>query len=877
LASLNTIRDAVQGSLRGEQASPRWLIAAGLLAVGLAVAFFFVPHLLDPRFRVSWDGSFYLSEARYLYDGQGYLAEPEVTQLGRPPGFVALLATAFVVGGPSVEAAMWVVRLAGLAAAVAIAGMSYRMFGAGVALLVVAWAVTNEFFAEYFARILLLDMTQVALSLAFVWLVFEAARHGSLRTYALTGVAFAAAFWVKESVLLILPLPVIAVLINPSWHTWRHARGLVAYGLTVGLLILPWFLFVFLKSGTLYRADSAARPDLLPLLAAVLTAGGLAGFWMWRRRRAWVTRLATATAAPGTRALLGWGAALLLVGLTTIAAGIPGPEDISRHFTERVGEIDLRPLGYLGPFTWAVMPLGWLFAFRGAVRCNPADVVLVAALLVSLSVIAFVADRNLAPRNYLLVLMLTHVVLGRVVVSLALWAWDTLRDRGEPRLAGFADVAVGILLGLSFWLPAQVAAGNLVFAGYTPVHGHQSQLEQATLVAQWTQENVPPGERIHVLASPGGAVLRFTLGETYQAPWVRMEWVQQEDLEAGLKERLPGKDTNGRPYSGLSGVVFINVNPSPFVGDRETERPELRVVQVPDLVTGDTPQRLVWIRAGAARVFPEVMLEFLLNTGLATELLDSQSGARVLQLAEPALPNVLLINEQALDELDGTEDGTVRLSPGLKEALHGWQVIVLAADNTILPPARPFCDDLRTAVAGIECWDGLLEYPVATGRNVAPLSLAVTPETADVQPEQSTSLTAVYHDSNGAADLQRVYLMINHEWDTHGACYVQYNQQEGQLYIYNDGWIPAGEPGEGSLVQTPTCTLNPSDTSVTAAGNQLRVQFHVHFASDFAGPYPVWLGAEDANGQWSRRTEAGEIFVGPNNLSEGSNGHVAQP
>ncbi|MGA3026756.1 MAG: glycoside hydrolase family 44 protein [Bryobacteraceae bacterium] len=152
------------------------------------------------------------------------------------------------------------------------------------------------------------------------------------------------------------------------------------------------------------------------------------------------------------------------------------------------------------------------------------------------------------------------------------------------------------------------------------------------------------------------------------------------------------------------------------------------------------------------------------------------------------------------------------------------------------------------------------------------------PAIVSLTPGSGTGLpavfSAVYSDPNGAADLNKVLLLVNTSVNEASACYVYYYPQGNQLYLRNDAgtaWLmPALTPGGGGTLANSQCTLNASTSAVSVSGNTLTLKASVTFTSVVVGPRNVYLYASGLSGQnsgwvekgtWTAATSAGPPVI----------------
>ena len=139
---------------------------------------------------------------------------------------------------------------------------------------------------------------------------------------------------------------------------------------------------------------------------------------------------------------------------------------------------------------------------------------------------------------------------------------------------------------------------------------------------------------------------------------------------------------------------------------------------------------------------------------------------------------------------------------------------------------------------------------------------------------------ATYSDSNGASDLQAVYLDFGSVGDAAHDCKVGFAQAVNALYLFNDANNGALGPitlGSGGSLSNSQCTLFGGNTAATPSGNTLTVPFTIQFLAGYGGLKNVFgvaqsytgvissNGAFTTLGTWTPRASTpGVVSVTPN-------------
>jgi hypothetical protein len=168
----------------------------------------------------------------------------------------------------------------------------------------------------------------------------------------------------------------------------------------------------------------------------------------------------------------------------------------------------------------------------------------------------------------------------------------------------------------------------------------------------------------------------------------------------------------------------------------------------------------------------------------------------------------------------------------------------IAAKNQYLQ-AYDVANHVNSAWSQVGTWT----LPVPT-----PINVSVTPNAGTAT---SQIFSAVYSDPAGASRIGDARLLIGGVLNFPHACGVRYVQATNQLFLMNDVgtvWLGPITPGSAGTLSNTQCVLNGATSSVTAAGNNLTVNFSVNFLA-FAGSKNLYMQAFDTankvNSAWS--------------------------
>ena len=508
-----------------------------LAAVPL-VAVLSVPTLLwfgDQSWAVlGKDAPRYLFAASELVSGGGLdsLAGAANYNGGHGPVFPALIGSLILPLGRDTEALIWAMRLTALLNPLLAYFLAKRLSGPPAGLLAAA-LLTLFGFNVRSAFVLNIDALLLTFTLLALLALLAAVRRGgsSPALASLSGLLLGAAVLTKETAISNIPLALLAVLLL-GWPL----RAALWHYLGVALACLPWWAWRWSATGEVYLVDRLPPSLQIPVLAAAAIFAGLAiaayasgvadRFLAGGRRRRWAGRFVT----------VAWA-----VPLTALTLATTGPA-LSEASPQTVGPYlagVLAPTPFVAPVL--VVTVGytvWRATYGGG-----AWRLLALALLFQVPVCLFVVVQGWDPRQFLVAQALLFCAFGALVVDAGVAAW---RGRGLPvRLAGAGGAALLVVLVLA--ASAQRVQGLLPEDPARALSREHAVAPQASGMVDWTDENVPEGERILVNAAQGNYLAylddgrhEWTFLKLDQEPCVSKPNIQMScDPDEGALSEIP--------------------------------------------------------------------------------------------------------------------------------------------------------------------------------------------------------------------------------------------------------------------------------------------------------------------------------------------------
>jgi len=573
-------------------------------AVVPLVAALAVPTLLwfgdHPWEVLGKDAPRYLFAASELVSGGGLdsLAGASNYNGGHGPVFPALIGSLILLLGRDTEGLIWAMRLTALLNPPLAYLLARRLSGPPAGLLAAA-LLTLFGFNVRSTFVLNIDVLLLTFTLLALLALLAAVQRGgsSPALSLLSGLLLGASVLTKETAVANLPLALLAVLLL-GWSL----RSALWHYLGVALACLPWWTWRWSATGDVYLVDRLPPPLQTPVMVACAIFLGLAlaacasgtadHFLAGERRRRWTGRfLVVAWAVP----------------LTFLTLATTGPE-LAEASPESVGPY---LAGILAP-TAAVLPVllvtvgytAWM-----AFRQDGAWKLLALALLFQVPVCLFVVVEGWDPRQFLVTQALLFCALGALVVDAGVAAW-----RGHGYAARLAGAAVAVLLTVIL-----LAASVQRVQGLTPenparaLSGQHTVAPQASAMADWTDDNVPEGERILVNTAQGNYLAYLDGG--------RHEWTFLKlDQEACVPK--PNIQMNCDPDEGaLSGI------PTDAVWVQSKGNCEVISLSMPNLVEQVRRTGSVYVMITGSSKFPGILgLPSILQRSGAFEIVRSEGG-----------------------------------------------------------------------------------------------------------------------------------------------------------------------------------------------------------------------------------------------------------
>lgn len=404
------------------RAAPLHGLAALAVLVLLARAL-----IAAPAAPVTSDESLYLSEAVSIAQGRIEYASGDPI-VHRAPLYPSTLAPLLRLSGYSVDATRAIPVLYALGALAALYALGRATFGARAAAAAVSLAAVASYPASL-ATAFFVDtpMTMWLLAAAALLASDRNQTRPSLHRYAVAGALLALAFLSKETAIAWLPLPLTLALLSAALR--RRARPLAAFYATFAAGVSPWFAWVAVHEGALFKLDGGTVARAAAF--AVVSMAGVAALAILHRRLriapSWCIAAAFAAA---------WCALMLYVLESRPEPQPAGYASSVPSWLWRVFASNVEPALLIAP--------AWLWTAYRAVRGDERARIVAAIALFALPLLLYVANRDWEVRQVMPLVYLSYLVLA----AGALAALDRAAERWRAPQRSLAAAALIAALAL---------------------------------------------------------------------------------------------------------------------------------------------------------------------------------------------------------------------------------------------------------------------------------------------------------------------------------------------------------------------------------------------------------------------------------------------
>lgn len=220
-----------------------WLILIPLL---FAAILMFWP----PGVAISPDVGYYLSLAKNLYYGNGYVNPDLSPNIFRGPVFPLLISFSYVLFGESLRSAIILERIFWFLSILIAYALGRQLYNQRVGFLTASFILAAGVVNQTFLRIWTdgpVTFAILALQLMF-WQALISQRDG--KWYALMGVVMGTTYLLKQTVIFIAPLPLLAWIVFSEYRTRQTFNRLLIFYFVFAVFYFGWEVYVYLAGGS---------------------------------------------------------------------------------------------------------------------------------------------------------------------------------------------------------------------------------------------------------------------------------------------------------------------------------------------------------------------------------------------------------------------------------------------------------------------------------------------------------------------------------------------------------------------------------------------------------------------------------------------------
>jgi len=201
--------------------------------------------------RVPCDGGYYLLNANFILDGNGYIYGPLDSQKSVPVYERGPIGPLFMAAGLAITPGKLIgpyiiVRSFFVISVILLVLIGAWLFSSAVGLSTGYLVLFNGFYQSR-AVLIHLETIYVTWLLLAVFLVWKAFETEKKKYYLFGGIAFGLSYLTSEIPILFLPLPILTFLIIKEYRTKKNIKGVLLFYVSFLIVWLPWIIYLFLN------------------------------------------------------------------------------------------------------------------------------------------------------------------------------------------------------------------------------------------------------------------------------------------------------------------------------------------------------------------------------------------------------------------------------------------------------------------------------------------------------------------------------------------------------------------------------------------------------------------------------------------------------
>ncbi|HCC79308.1 MAG: hypothetical protein A2X25_06280 [Chloroflexi bacterium GWB2_49_20] len=214
------------------------------IAIGIAILFW------PPGGYTSSDVSYYLSLAKNLFHGNGYVNPDLSPSIYRGPIFPLLISLSYSLFGESFRSAVILERIFWALTILITYILGGQLFNQRVGFFA-SFFVLSTFVINVAFRLVWTDGPLIFFILALQWMFWEAfSKQRGNKWYLLMGVLMGTAYLLKQTAIFIAPLPLLIWIVFSEYRTRRTLLKLFIFYMVFALFYFGWMGYVYLAGGS---------------------------------------------------------------------------------------------------------------------------------------------------------------------------------------------------------------------------------------------------------------------------------------------------------------------------------------------------------------------------------------------------------------------------------------------------------------------------------------------------------------------------------------------------------------------------------------------------------------------------------------------------
>ncbi len=470
-----------------------------------------------------------------------------------------------------------------------------------------------------------------------------------------------------------------------------------------------------------------------------------------------------------------------------------------------------------------------------------------------------------------------HSVALRSDGSLAAWGWNNFGQCNAPAGNDYVAVGAGYFHSVALKSDGSLVAWG-VFGGSVPAGNNYVAVDAGYMGGVAISTTPPRPEVLSIapnLAPNTGPISITDLEGKYflSGATVKLAKTGESDIVAtGVTVVSWSKMTCSFDLTGKSGGNWdvVVTNPDLQTGTLPGgfgiwKAPQNISVSPSDGALGTsaiTLQSIYWDLNGFADIRKA---DLLIN--------DSLAQANAAFLMYDRLANKLYLKN------DANTSWGIGYAPGTAVTLSNSQCDLFVGSTTVsgsgtdltvnwrITLKSPFVAKNLNAYMYVQDLSGLSDGWDLMGRyyNVKPQVLSIDPNSDPLPIDAKTTLTSVYRDPNGFADLRKCYVLLSENFSQTNAVFIWYDKATNRVYLKNDAntsWGTGYAPGTDITLSNTQCEVYVKDTILSGSGNDFTVTWSFKLKPSMADKNLYsWMYVTDSKGAYDGWKKVGTHFT----------------